>query len=271
MIKANYVVNDNCLNFLQEIPDESIDLIITDPPYGISSGKKLFMQNTESLPGFGGDWSIIDETWDSFGIEEYEALIQTVFYQSYRVLKPQGSIFVFGTYHNMGILNYYAIKSNFHLINEIIWYKRNAFPNLSQKCLTASHENILWLGRSKTWNFNYDISKEGNYAYDNLKEPNKQMRSVWDIPNNKQKDDLSYKDVFTNKAFWVKSQKPLRLIERCIDISAKPGDIVADWFAGSGTTLVAAKKKGYSYLGCEINPNFYEVIQWRLDQISSKI
>lgn len=263
-LPINSIINDDCLTFLPKIPDESIDLIITDPPYAISSGGKLSMKNIKKQEGFGGDWKIINEEWDTFSFNDYCSLIKKMLIESYRVLKKTGTMFICGTYHNIGIINYFALLNKFKVINEIIWYKRNAFPNLSQKCLTASHENILWIAKGDHWNYNYESIKQSTYSFDRLKEANKQLRSVWDIPNNKGKDELAYREAFPDQAFWIKSQKPLRLIDRCIEITTQSGDIIADWFAGAGTTLVSAINHSLSYVVCEINPKYVEVIKWRL-------
>jgi site-specific DNA-methyltransferase (adenine-specific) len=265
-LPINSIINEDCLKFLPKLPSDSIDLIITDPPYAISSGssRPLSMKNIKKQEGFGGDWEIINEEWDTFAFDEYSILIEKMLQESYRVLKQTGSMFICGTYHNIGIINYFAQATKFKIINEIIWYKRNAFPNLSQKCLTASHENILWIAKSDNWNYNYESMKQSSYPFDRLKEKNKQLRSVWDIPNNKGKDELAYREVFPDQSFWIKSQKPLRLIDRCIEIAAKPKDIVADWFAGAGTTLVSALNHSLSIIACEINPKYVEVIKWRL-------
>ncbi len=266
-IPLNSVINDNCLNFITKLPDECIDLIITDPPYGISHGNKLAMSNVKKLEGFGGDWSIINEAWDTFTFEDYYSFMKEILKESSRVLKENGTMFICGTYHNIGIINYLALETGFRIINEIIWFKRNAFPNLSQKCLTASHENILWVSKSDSWNFNYEDIKKTSYHFDNLKEPDKQMRSVWDIPNNKEKKELAYRKAFTDKSYWIKSQKPLRLIDRCIEMAAIFGQdqfVIADWFSGSGTTLVSAKNHLLDFIGCEVNPKFTKVIKWRL-------
>lgn len=263
---TNSIINEDCTKFIPRVPSESIDIIITDPPYAISSGNKLAMKNIKKQKGFGGDWNIIDEAWDRFSFQEYCVLIKKMLQQSFRVLKPTGTMFVCGTYHNIGIINYLALQAKFNIINEIIWFKRNAFPNLSQKCLTASHENILWLSKSsENWNYNYEAMKKVNYSFDGLKEPNKQLRSVWDIPNNKQKKELAYRKAFPDSSYWIKSQKPLRLIDRCLEITSQSGDLIADWFCGSGTTLISAKNHSLSFIGCEINPKFVQVIQWRLD------
>ncbi|UCE12309.1 MAG: site-specific DNA-methyltransferase [Candidatus Heimdallarchaeota archaeon] len=265
-LPINSIKNVDCLKFIPELPDASIDIIITDPPYAISSGNKLAMKNVKKQNGFGGDWNIIDEEWDTFSFEDYCTLIEKMLKESYRVLKSNGTMFLCGTYHNIGIINYFALQTSFNIINEIVWFKRNAFPNLSQKCLTASHENILWLSKSDSWNYNYDVVKQTEYSFDRLKEPNKQLRSVWDIPNNKKKEELAYREVFPDKSYWIRSQKPLRLIDRCLEITAQPGDIIADWFCGSGTTLISAINHSLSFIGCEINPKFVEVIQWRLKE-----
>ncbi|MHA1967409.1 MAG: DNA-methyltransferase, partial [Candidatus Hodarchaeales archaeon] len=269
-LPLNSVANSDCLKFLHKLPDECIDLIVTDPPYGISQGSQLSMSNIKKLEGFGGDWSIINEDWDSYTFEEYVKFIENVLVESKRVLKSEGTMIIFGTYHNIGVINFLALKIGLRLINEIIWYKRNAFPNLSRKCLTASHENILWMSKSGKWNYNYETMKQARYQFDKLKEPNKQLRSVWDIPNNKEKEELAYRKVFPDKSYWIKSQKPLRLMDRCIKLAASFDQdqyVVADWFSGSGTTLISAKLNSLNFIGCELNPKFIEVIKWRLANI----
>ncbi|MFX0174126.1 MAG: DNA-methyltransferase [Candidatus Hodarchaeota archaeon] len=259
----NTIHKENCLTFIPKISSDSIDIIITDPPYAISTGNKLSMSNVNNLKGFGGDWKIMNEGWDTITFTDYCSLIEKMLKESYRVLKETGTMWICGTYHNIGIINYLALKTGFRIINEIIWYKRNAFPNLSQKCLTASHENLLWLAKSDSWNYNYETMKRATYEFDKLKKTGKQLRSVWDIPNNKSKSELAYKDVF-KESYWIKSQKPLRLIDRCIETTAQPNDIVADWFCGSGTTVISAINHSLSFIACESNSKYVEVIEWRL-------
>lgn len=147
------------------------------------------------------------------------------------------------------------------IINEVIWYKRNSFPNLSGKRLTASHENILWShsgnSNKRKYNFNYEYSKEIEYKEDLLKQKGKQMRTVWDIPNNKKKDELKFGKHPT--------QKPIRLIHRMLSLtSSSQEDIVLSPFSGSGTECVAAKQLGLNYIGIELNEEYVKLSEERL-------
>src|SRR5690606_10322378 len=105
-----------------------------------------------------------------------------------RLVRPTGSFWIHATYHNAGFVNVALQMLGLEIINEVIWYKRNAFPNLSGRRLTASHETIYWAhtGRdTREYFFNYDGVKAARFPEDQLKAPGKQLRTVWDIPNNK--------------------------------------------------------------------------------------
>ena len=153
------------------------------------------------------------------------------------------------------------------IINEVVWYKRNSFPNLSGRRLTASHETILWVHKggekNRKYTFNYDASKAFSCPSDLLKEPGKQMRTVWDIPNNKSKEELKFGSHPT--------QKPLRVSERILAISGvKNGNLLVP-FAGSGTEMVAGFEYGMNVFGYEINPEYYELARKRLQNSLDKM
>jgi site-specific DNA-methyltransferase (adenine-specific) len=153
------------------------------------------------------------------------------------------------------------------IINEVTWYKRNAFPNLSARRLTASHETILWVHsggeKQRKYNFNYDDVKRAKFEGDNMKEADKQLRTVWDIPNNKSKDELSFGTHPT--------QKPLRVSERLLMISGIKGGKLLVPFAGSGTEMIAGMKYGMQTVGFEINEEYFELAKERLLFEESKI
>lgn len=139
-----------------------------------------------------------------------------------RLVKPTGSLWIHATYHNAGFVNVACQLLGLEIINEVVWFKRNAFPNLSARRLTASHETILWVhtGNGKReYRFNYEEVKAAHFSEDNLKERGKQLRTVWDIPNNKTKEERQFGDHPT--------QKPLRLAERIFLIAGVKGG--ASW------------------------------------------
>ena len=253
------IVHMDCIAGMRSLPGRSLDLIIADPPYNVSKGNNWAWDRSADLPGFGGEWRKMMEEWDDMPLSEYLNFTLTWLRQAKRILKPTGSIWVHGTYHNIGITNVAFQLLGIEIINEIVWYKRNAFPNLSGRRFTASHETILWGhtgGTKRQYYFDYQGVKEGSFPEDLLKKPGKQMRTVWDIPNNKTRDELRFA---THPA-----QKPLRLLCRMITASAPEGALCLAPFAGSGSECVAAKKTRRHFIGFETEGDYVESARQRV-------
>lgn len=193
-------------------------------------------------------------TWDLLeGIESFEFTLRWL-NELKRLVKPTGSIWLHSTYHNSGILNVACQILGLEIINEVIWFKRNAFPNLSTRRLTASHETILWVhtGNGKReYYFNYEDVKAAAFTEDSFKERGKQLRTVWDIPNNKAKEELKYGKHPT--------QKPVRLTERMLLISARRGGSLLVPFLGSGTEIVAGLRYQLECVGFEIDKDYFDL------------
>lgn len=257
------IIKEDCISGMKKLPENSIDLIIADPPYNLSKGNDLQWDNSVKLSGMGGNWSKVMENWDNLSLDDYFKFSFAWLSEAKRVLKPTGSIWVFGTYHNIGIINVIAQLLNIEIINEVIWYKRNAFPNLTGRRLTASHETILWMHsgeKHRKYLFNYEYSKNGDFAGDQLKADGKQMRTVWDIPNNKSKNELGWCNHPT--------QKPLKILNRMIRLSANKEQIMLCPFSGSGSECVSAKENGLHYIGFETDEYFYEASIKRIQATS---
>ena len=257
---GNQIYQLDCIEGLQQLPDNSFDLAIADPPYNASKGGNWSWDNSVPLPGFGGKWDKVMAEWDDLPLADYVGFSLAWLRQLQRVVRPSGSLWVHGTYHNIGILNFCMQLLRLEIINEVIWYKRNSFPNLSGRRLTASHETILWAhtGKQRQYYFNYELAKEMECPEDGLKKPGKQLRTVWDIPNNKQRSELAHGRHPT--------QKPLRLLKRMLELSAWPGSWVLSPFAGAGSDCVAARQFGTNFLGFEVDAKFVEVSRQRLQQ-----
>lgn len=264
MFKENNVYLEDSLKAMKLMEDESVDLIIADPPYNLSKGTKV--DKNADLKNMGGKWSKVMESWDNIPLLDYIEFTKKWIKEAKRVMKDTGSMWIFGTYHNIGIVNLVCQMENVEIINEVVWYKRNAFPNLSGTRLTASHETILWCHKNKSekrnYYFDYDYSKRISFDYDNLKKQDKQMRTVWDIPNNKKREELEFGKHPT--------QKPLRVIERIINLSSKEGDVVLAPFSGSGTECLSAFQLDRKYIGFEINKDYYELSLKRLESSKDK-
>jgi len=251
----------DALEGMADLPDESFDLAIADPPYGASTSASWKLPKKHSLPGFGGAWKLASNAWDSStGTETFEfALLWLT--ELKRLVRPTGSIWIHSTYHNSGWINAGCQLVGLEIINEVIWFKRNAFPNLSARRLTASHETILWVhtgGTKREYFFNYDEVKAASFSEDNLKKAGKQLRTVWDIPNNKRKEELQFGRHPT--------QKPLRLIERMLLVSGKRGGHLLVPFLGSGTEVVAGVHYGMECTGFETDPEYFDLARRRITE-----
>lgn len=257
--QVDYIANKDCIEGMKQLPDNCVDLIIADPPYNLSKSGDWKWDNSASLIGMGGNWNITNENWDDMTLDDYLNFTRAWLAEAKRILKPTGSMWIFGTYHNIGVINIVCQLLNIEIINEVIWYKKNAFPNLSGRRLTASHETLLWVhsgGKKRDYYFDYEYSKEGSFPGDELKKPGKQMRTVWDISNNKQRDELAYGKHPT--------QKPIKILSRMIKLASKKGDVVFTPFAGAGSECVAAKQEGRHYIGFELEKQYCDIAEKRL-------
>jgi len=254
------IINGDFLALAKELPDNCIDVAICDPPYNLSKGNNWSWDSTAGLPGFGGDWNKVMQNWDDMTFEDYFHFTAAWIKEVARLVKPEGSFWVHGTYHNIGVVNVVMQLLGIEIINEVAWYKRNSFPNLSGRRLTASHETILWAhtGKTRKYTFNYEYSKQFSDPADLLKKPDKQMRTVWDIPNNKTAGEPAHGKHPT--------QKPIKLLERMIKLSAPSSEntVILSPFLGSGSDCVAAHILGMGYVGYEIEAEYYSIATKRI-------
>lgn len=260
-IQLNYdcIINSDCILGMKKLPNDSIDLLIADPPYNLSKSGIWKWDNSVELKGMGGNWNITNENWDNMSLEDYFKFTVAWLTEAKRIVKPTGSMWIFGTYHNTGIINVVCQILGIEIINEVIWYKKNAFPNLSGRRLTASHETILWAhtgGKKRSYFFDYEYSKNGDFVGDELKSAGKQMRTVWDLSNNKKPEELKYGKHPT--------QKPIKILTRMIKLSSKNGDIMLTPFSGAGSECVAAKMTGRHYIGFETEQKYCAISEERL-------
>lgn len=251
---------------LKELESQSFDLAICDPPYGAATSANWNYDRTKKLEGFGGNWQLNNQEWDLLtGNDLFKGTFLWLS-ELKRLVKPTGSIWIHSTYHNAGFVNVLCQLLGLEIINEVVWYKRNAFPNLSARRLTASHETILWVhtgGNKRKYNFNYDDVKKARFAGDNMKEADKQLRTVWDVPNNKSKEELQFGTHPT--------QKPMRISERLVMISGIKGGKLLVPFAGSGTEMIAGMKYGMKSVGFEISEEYFKVAKERIQFEAGKI
>jgi site-specific DNA-methyltransferase (adenine-specific) len=245
------IFNGDCLEILYSFSENSIDMVFADPPYMLSNNG-FTCQNGKMVTVNKGKWD------KSNGFEN-----DTIFHNEWisacrRVLKPEGTIWISGTYHSIYQCGYLLQKNGFHFLNDIAWFKPNASPNLSCRFFTASHETLVWARKDKKakHTFNYMEMKNGYFPEDKLKKENTQMRSVWSIstPKNGEKEQGKHP-----------TQKPLDLLKRIVLASTNENDIVLDPFCGSGTTGVVCRCVGKrSFIGIEIDSEYCTLSKNRL-------
>ena len=243
---------------MTDLPSNSADVVLVDPPYNLSKGGSWKWDNSVELPGMGGDWKKVMEDWDDMSFSDYWKFTTLWLSEVQRIVKPTGSIWICGTYHNIGIINTILQLLSIEIINEVIWYKRNAFPNLSGRRFTASHENLLWchIGKKRDYYFDYRSVKAMEFSNDLMKKKGKQMRTVWDIPNNKPSEETKHGKVI--------SQKPVALFERILNATSKKNQVCLIPFCGSGTECIAAIRTKRNFIAFENNKEHYNIASKRI-------
>ncbi|MFH1641321.1 MAG: site-specific DNA-methyltransferase [Nanoarchaeota archaeon] len=244
------LLEGNSLEILPKFKKDYIDLIFADPPYRLSSGG-VTCKSGRIVSVNKGDWD------KSQGFEKDYEFTKSWISLCKEILKPEGTIWITGTPHNIYQVGYALQSSGFHILNEIIWYKPNAPPNLACRCFAHAHETILWAKKSKSTKhyFNYNLMKEYD---DGISPKGKQMRSIWKIPLTSLKEKQHGKHP---------TQKPTELLKRIILSTSKEGDIVMDPFNGSGTTGLVAQQLKRKYIGIEMDKNFLDLTIRRVTDI----
>jgi len=245
------IFNHDCLEVLSRISENSVDMIFADPPYMLSNNG-FTCQNGRMVNVNKGKWD------KSNGFEEDTRFHDTWINACRKILKPEGTIWISGTYHSIYQCGYLLQKNDFHILNDISWFKPNAAPNLSCRFFTASHETIIWARKDKKakHTFNYEEMKNGYFPNDKMKKEKTQMRSVWSIstPKNSEKEYGKHP-----------TQKPLELLLRIIKASTNDGDLIFDPFNGGGTTGIASTIIGNRfYIGTEIDINYCRLTKEKL-------
>jgi modification methylase len=248
----NQILQGDCLARLASLPDASVDLVFADPPYNLQ------LEGALSRP----DQSVVDavnDDWDKFAsFADYDAFTRAWLTECRRVMKPQASLWVIGSYHNIFRVGTALQDLGFWMLNDIVWRKANPMPNFRGRRFTNAHETLIWAARSQTdrhYTFHYEALKSGNEDV--------QMRSDWFIPLCTGGERI--KDTKGRKAH--PTQKPEELLARIILSSSNPGDLVLDPFFGSGTTGAVAKRLGRHYLGIERDPAYVDVAKTRIEAV----
>ncbi|CDZ61196.1 site-specific DNA-methyltransferase [Neorhizobium galegae] len=248
----NSIIKGDCVAALEALPDHSVDAIFADPPYNLQLGGTLHRPDQSLVDA-------VDDEWDQFAsFEIYDAFTRAWLLACRRVLKPNGTIWVIGSYHNIFRVGAIMQDLNFWLLNDIVWRKVNPMPNFKGRRFQNAHETMIWASRdskSKGYTFNYDALKASN---DDV-----QMRSDWLFPICSGGERLKGDD---GKKVHP-TQKPEALLARVIMASTRPGDVILDPFFGTGTTGAVAKRLGRNFVGIEREQDYIDAASERIASV----
>ncbi len=241
----------DCLSEIRAVPDGSVDLVFADPPYNLQLEGDLMRPNNTRVDG-------VDDAWDKFqSFADYDRFSKAWLGECRRILKPDGAIWVIGSYHNIFRLGVALQDLGFWIQNDVVWRKVNPMPNFRGKRFTNAHETLIWATR--------DQKSRATFNYESLKVLNDdlQMRSDWLFPICSGPERL--KDDGGRKAH--PTQKPEALLARVLIATTNPGDVVLDPFFGTGTTGAVAKKLGRRFIGIERDPDYAKAAEERIARI----
>src|SRR3954470_14854428 len=250
-VAARVVVGD-CVAEMAKLPADSVDLVFADPPYNLQLQGDLKRPDDSRVDA-------VDDHWDKFSsFAAYDDFTRAWLLACRRVLKPAGTIWVIGSYHNIFRVGALMQDLGFWILNDVIWRKTNPMPNFRGRRFTNAHETLIWASReanTKGYTFNYEVLKAGNEDV--------QVRSDWTIPLCTGEERLKGGD---GKKLHP-TQKPEALLARVILSSSRPDDLVLDPFSGTGTTGAVAKRLGRRFIGFERERSYAQAAEERIAKI----
>jgi len=249
----NKILCGDCIEIMRKIPDASVDAIFADSPYNLQLGEKTLYRPEDQTAA-----RAVRDQWDAFeSPHEYDDFTRQWMTECKRILKPDGAMWVIGSYHNIFRVGAILQDLGFWILNDIVWVKTNPMPNFRGTRFTNAHETLIWATPTKTgkYTFNYETMKKLNGG--------KQMRSDWDLNICLGEERIKGAD---GKSLH-NTQKPMDLLRRVILSSTKQGDIILDPFVGSGTTAAAAKELGRQFIGIDREETYVNAARERVEKI----
>ncbi len=246
-LPVNRIIESDCIAAMAALPDASVDMVFADPPYNLQLGGDLFRPE-------GGRVDAVDDDWDKFDtFEAYDSFTRAWLKEARRILKPNGTLWVIGSYHNIFRCGAALQDLGYWILNDIVWRKSNPMPNFRGTRFTNAHETLIWASRSEDsrYTFNYRAMKALN---DEL-----QMRSDWVIPICSGGERVKTDGVKAHP-----TQKPEALLYRVLLACTNPGDVVLDPFFGTGTTGAVARRLGRNWIGIEREKKYVKVARERI-------
>jgi len=242
------ILQGDCIEMMRSLPAASIDMIFADPPYNLQLGGDLLRPD-------GSQVDAVDDDWDKFdSLGAYDRFTHAWLNEAKRILKPNGSIWVIGSYHNIFRVGAALQDQGYWILNDVVWRKANPMPNFKGTRFTNAHETLIWasMGEKARYTFNYRAMKTLN---DEL-----QMRSDWLIPICGGPERLKKGGHKVHP-----TQKPEALLYRVLLACSNPGDVILDPFFGTGTTGAVAKRLGRHYIGIEREDDYIAAAKERIE------
>jgi modification methylase len=250
-LPLNSILAGDCIEVMNALPENSVDLIFADPPYNLQLKGDLHRPDNSKVDAVDDDW----DQFDSF--RAYDEFTTDWLKAARRILKPNGAIWVIGSYHNIFRVGASLQNQGYWILNDVVWRKSNPMPNFRGKRFTNAHETMIWASKSEgaKYTFNYEALKALNEGV--------QMRSDWVLPICTGHERL--KDENGDKAH--PTQKPESLLHRVLVGSTNPGDVILDPFFGTGTTGAVAKMLGRNFIGIEREEAYRKVAEKRISKV----
>ncbi len=248
LLPLGQILAGDCVEAMRSLPSASVDLVFADPPYNLQLGGDL------SRPD-GSHVDAVTDDWDKFAsFATYDQFTREWLAEARRVLKPNGSLWVIGSYHNIFRVGAILQDLGYWILNDIVWRKANPMPNFKGTRFTNAHETLIWasMGEKARYTFNYTAMKTLN---DEL-----QMRSDWVLPICSGQERLKKDGTKVHP-----TQKPEALLYRVMLATTNKGDVVLDPFFGTGTTGAVAKRLGREWIGCERDAGYREAAIERIE------
>src|SRR5262252_3528293 len=250
--KPHRIVVGNCVAELGKLAPESVDLVFADPPYNLQLQGDLKRPDDSRVDA-------VDDAWDKFSsYAAYDDFTRAWLMACRRVMKPNATLWVIGSYHNIFRVGTILQDLGFWILNDVVWRKSNPMPNFRERRFTNAHETLIWAARdpNKSYTFNYEALKAGN---DDV-----QVRSDWTLALCTGEERL--KDKSGSKVH--PTQKPEALLARVILSSSRPGDVVLDPFFGTGTTGAVATRLGRGFIGIERDAAYASAAEARIRAVT---
>ena len=234
------VINSSCMNAMKSIPNDSVDLVLTDPPYNLG----LFMKNRDTNLKAMRDNFFGAAGWDDLAFDEWKQSMDEMFGELARIVKTGGSMIVFMSIIKVETIIQLAQKHGFYYKTTGIWHKKNPMPrNMNLHFINSTEAWIYFVYKKKTGTFN----NEGRAIHDFF--------------------ETSVTPAGERRFGKHPTQKPVQLLEQFVLLLTNEGDVVFDPFTGSGSSGVAALLHNRKFIGSELSEHYCDISNKRLQQV----